>query len=138
MTECRALLIRDTNITEQFWTMSRIYYSTGGPRYMRSFYLRIWVYAIKKGLFSGTYPLIYSDHMSFYIRIHYMRAYFWSPYLSNITRSTCTTIQLLFSESYPGDLQIKINPQIYKIKSNSFFVFSAILRNIFGTSVYAS
>ncbi len=25
----------------------------------------------------------------FYMRIHYMRAYFWSPYLSHITRSTC-------------------------------------------------
>jgi len=23
------------------------------------------------------------------MRIHYMRAYFWSPYLSHITRSTC-------------------------------------------------
>ncbi len=41
------------------------------------------------GLFSGTYPLIYSHPWSFYMRIHYMRAYFWSPYLSNITRSNC-------------------------------------------------
>ncbi len=41
------------------------------------------------GLFSGTYPLIYSHPWSFYMRIHYMRAYFWSPYLSHITRSNC-------------------------------------------------
>jgi len=41
-------------------------------------------------LFSGTYPLIYSHPWSFYMQIHYMRAYFWSPYLSHITRSTCT------------------------------------------------
>jgi len=45
---------------------------------------------MKNGLFSGTYPLIYSDLWSFYMRIHYVRAYFWSPYLSHITRSTCT------------------------------------------------
>ncbi len=53
--------------------------NTGGPRYMRSFYLQIRVYAIKKWPFSGTYPLIYSDCWSFYMQIHYMRAYFWSP-----------------------------------------------------------
>ncbi len=41
-------------------------------------------------LFSGTYPLIYSHPWSFYMRIRYMRAYFLSPYLSHITRSTCT------------------------------------------------
>jgi len=40
-------------------------------------------------LFSGTYPLIYCNPWSFYMRIHYMRAYFWSPYLSHITRFTC-------------------------------------------------
>jgi hypothetical protein len=42
------------------------------------------------GLFPGTYPLIYSHPWSFYMQIHYMRAYFWSPYLSHITRSNCT------------------------------------------------
>jgi hypothetical protein len=42
--------------------------------------------------FSGTYPLIYSNRRSFYMWIHYMQAYFWSPYLSNITRSTCILI----------------------------------------------
>jgi len=47
---------------------------------------------LKNGLFSGTYPLIYSDRWSFYMQIHYMRAYFWSPYLSHITRSTCMWI----------------------------------------------
>jgi len=55
---------------------------------MRSFYLQIRIYAIEKWPFSGAYPLIYSDCRSFYMRIHYMRAYFWSPYLSHITRST--------------------------------------------------
>ncbi len=53
--------------------------NTGGPRYMRSFYLRIRVYAIEKWPFSGTYPLIYCDCWSFYMRIHYMRAYFGVP-----------------------------------------------------------
>jgi len=43
---------------------------------------------LKNGLFSGTYPLIYSDRWSFYMQINYMQAYFWSPYLSHITRST--------------------------------------------------
>ncbi len=42
---------------------------------------------LKNGLSSGTYPLIYNDPWSFYMRIYYMRAYFWSPYLSHITRS---------------------------------------------------
>jgi len=45
---------------------------------------------LKNGPFSGTYSLAYSHHWSFDMRIHYMRAYFWSPYLSHITRSTCT------------------------------------------------
>jgi len=44
----------------------------------------------RNGLFSGTYPLINSHPWSFYIRIHYMRVYFWSPYLSHITRAACT------------------------------------------------
>jgi len=56
---------------------------------MQSFYLRISLYAIEKWPFSGIYPLIYSDCRSFYMQIHYMLAYFWSPYLSHITRSTC-------------------------------------------------
>jgi len=57
---------------------------------MRSCYLRICVYSIEKWPFSGTYPLIYSDRRSFYMQIHYMWAYFWSPYLSHKMRSTCT------------------------------------------------
>jgi len=44
----------------------------------------------RNDLFSGTYPLIYSNPWSFYMGICYMRVYFWSPYLSHITRSTCT------------------------------------------------
>jgi len=55
------------------WLRKSKLVSTGGPHYMRSFYLRIHVYAIDKWLFSGTYPLIYSDCRSFYMRIHYMR-----------------------------------------------------------------
>jgi hypothetical protein len=65
--------------------------STGGPRYMRPFYLRFRVCAIEKWPFSWnrTYPQIYSYSWSFYMPICYMRAYFWSPYLSKITRSAC-------------------------------------------------
>jgi len=71
----------------------------------------------RNGLFSGTYPLLYSDRWSFYMRIHYIRAYFWSPYLSNITRSTCTwklcltivrfcfCIQILFDVRKPKQTQ---------------------------------
>jgi len=50
---------------------------TVGPRYVRSFYLRICVYAIEKWPFSGTYLLIYCDRWSFYIQIHYTHI-FWS------------------------------------------------------------
>ncbi len=64
--------------------------STGCPRYMRSFYLQFRIYVIHKwSLFWNLYPLIYSNPWSFYMGIYYMRAYFWSPYLSNVTRSTC-------------------------------------------------
>jgi len=45
---------------------------------------------LKNGLFSGTYLLIYSDCWSFYMQNHYIWAYFWSPFLLHITRSTCT------------------------------------------------
>ncbi len=62
---------------------------------MRSFYLQFHVNAIWKWPFSRTYPLIYSHPWSFYIQIRDMRAYFWSPYLSNITRSNCITIIVL-------------------------------------------
>jgi len=41
------------------------YSSTGGPRYMRSFYLRFLVYEIEKWPFSGTYRLIYGNPWSF-------------------------------------------------------------------------
>jgi len=47
---------------------------------------------LKNGLLSGTNPLIYGNPWSFLMWIHYMPAYFWSPYLSNITRSTCTDL----------------------------------------------
>jgi len=49
----------------------------------------------RNGLFSGTYPLIFSH--PFYMRIRYMRPHFWSPYLSHITRSTCTIINIITS-----------------------------------------
>jgi len=64
-------------------------------------YMRFRVYAIsricdfaymqlKNDLFSATYLLLYGNPWSFYmqIQIHYIPAYFWSPYLSHITRST--------------------------------------------------
>jgi hypothetical protein len=66
------------------------YVCTGGPRHMCSFYPRFCVYAIQKWPFSGTYPLINSHPWSFYMWICYIRVYFWSPYLSHITRSTCS------------------------------------------------
>jgi hypothetical protein len=53
---------------------------------------------LKNGLFPRTYPPIYGIPRSFYMQIHYMRAYFWSPYLSHITRSACTCIQ--FPQNY--------------------------------------
>jgi hypothetical protein len=43
----------------------------------------------RNDLFSVTYPLIISHPWSFYMQIHYMRVYFWSPYPSHITRSNC-------------------------------------------------
>jgi len=43
----------------------------------------------RNDLFSGTYPLSISHPWSFYMRNHYMRVYFWSSYLSHITRSNC-------------------------------------------------
>jgi len=46
----------------------------------------------KNDLFSGTYPLIISHSWSFYMQFHYMRVYFWSPYLSHITRSNCSLV----------------------------------------------
>jgi len=58
---------------------------------MRSFYLQFQVYSIEKWPSSGTYPLIYGNPRSFNMQIHHMRAYFLSPYLSHITRSTCTS-----------------------------------------------
>jgi len=68
---------------------------------MLSFYLRFCVYAIQKWLFCGTYPLINSQPRYFYMWIHYMRVYFWSPYLSHITRSTCTEFTRVPAEVCP-------------------------------------
>jgi len=51
---------------------------------------------LKNGLFSGTYPLIHGNPWSFYMRIYYIGAYFWSPYLLNITSSTCTYLRPVF------------------------------------------
>ncbi len=66
--------------------------STGGPRYISLFICNFAYMRLKNDLFSGSHPLIYGNPRSFYMQIHYMLAYFWSPYLSNITRSTCTYI----------------------------------------------
>ncbi len=49
----------------------------------------VFLSAIEKWPFPGTYFLIYGNPRSFYVRIHYIRAYFLTPYLSHITRSTC-------------------------------------------------
>ncbi len=41
---------------------------------------------LRNGHFPVTYLQIYSNPWSFYMQIHYMRAYFLSPYLSHIVR----------------------------------------------------
>jgi len=71
--------------------------NTARPRYMRSFYQQFCIYKNEKLAFSGTYPLIYGDLRSFYMQIHYMRAYFWSPYLWHITRCTRIVVLEIFS-----------------------------------------
>ncbi len=40
-------------------------------------------------IFYRTYPLIYSHHWTFYMRIRIMRVIFYGPYLSHIMRSAC-------------------------------------------------
>ncbi len=89
---------------------------------MWSFYLqfRLWP-------FSGTYPLIYSNPWSFYMLIHYMQAYSWSPYLSHITRSTCicfyyiyfTLIMILFAAKLCLELQQKTMAWTVRTKMTS-------------------
>jgi len=77
---------------------------------------------LKNGLFSGTYPLIYGNLWSFYMRIHYMRAYFWSPYLSHITRSTCT-VKPLYSEQ-PWDLKLMAVVDTWSLFRGSFVLLN--------------
>ena len=79
---------------------------------MWPFYLRS-----RNGRFSGTCPLINSHPWSFYIRICYMLAYFWNPYLSNITRSTC--IHPCSFESVPRQM----NEMCYESNWNDIFSF---------------
>ena len=58
---------------------------------------------LRIGHFSRTYPLIYSHPWSFYMQIRYMRAYFFGPHVSHITRETCTTFfdkMLLLTEPF--------------------------------------
>ncbi len=55
-------------------------------RYMQSLYLRFCISAIEKWPFFWN---LCCNSMSFYMPICCMRAYFWGPYLSHITRSTC-------------------------------------------------
>ncbi len=93
---------------------------TGGPCYMQSFYLQFHIYTIQKWPFSGTYPLIFSHPWSFYMWICNMRAYFWSPYLLYITRSTCT---LLILSEKPLKLYGAIFVELFKQKiENKIFV----------------
>jgi len=58
----------------------------------------------RNGLFSGTYLLINSHPWSFY-----MRVYFWSPYLSHITRATCNQL-LVFQKCGPKSCEPKNLP----------------------------
>ena len=76
--------------------------NTGGPRYMQSFYLRFHVYATQNWPFFWNPPLIYTHPWSFYMLFRYMLAYFFSPYLSHITRDTCIHNQSVVSDRDPG------------------------------------
>ena len=62
--------------------------STCGPRYMRYFTSKFVYMRLKNLPFSVTYRLIYSNPWSFYMRIRYVGSYYWSTYLSLITRET--------------------------------------------------
>ena len=64
--------------------------NTGGPCYMRTFYLRFHVYAIEIVAFlrniSSYLPMLL---VSLYVNLLYAN-HFLGPYLSHITRSACT------------------------------------------------
>ncbi len=67
---------------------------------MHTVYLWFCIYMrLKSWHYWGMYPLIYQCYWSRYMRIHYMQSIFLGPYLSNITRSTCTHISAVVSPS---------------------------------------
>ncbi len=70
---------------------------------------------LRNGPFPGTYPQIYSYPWSFYMQICYMQAYFWSPYLSHITRSTCTFKKLCRKRMYKWHVAIQPNSKSGKL-----------------------
>jgi len=82
----------------------------------------------RNDLFSITYPLIISHPWSFYIRIHYIQVYFWSPYPSHITRSNCT-VKLGY---YVITITVIMKLMIHGFKEQKlvhFFISNIILTN---------
>ncbi len=77
----------------------------------------------RNGLFSGTYPLIYSHPWSFYMQICYIiPVYVLSPYLSNIMRFTWTLFRLEC---------LKNGPRTYNFKFQKYiFLFLPIFQHI--------
>ncbi len=77
---------------------------------MRSFYLRIRVYAI---IIYRTFPLIYCHPWSFYMQIRYMRVIFYGHYLLHITRSACTALLNIFSYIWMNSIRLKVYTLTY-------------------------
>jgi len=81
----------------------------------------------RNDLFSGTYPLIYCHPWSFYMWIHYIRAYFWGPYLSHITRSTCILKYTYLTKGFnygPRQAQRHIKMHVYKCHTNTLCYYN--------------
>ncbi len=83
---------------------------TGSPRYMRTFYLRFHVYAIEIMAFlrniSSYLPMLL---VSLYANLLYAN-HFFSPYLSHITRSTCTLNKNFFNLKPLGTKKSNLPP----------------------------
>jgi hypothetical protein len=125
-------------ITSNFKDESLFTSSTGGPRYMWPFYLRFCVCAIEKWPFSWNLSSNLRLSLVFYMQINYMPAYFLSPYLSHIMRSTCIVFWNFFSrEKVTGgddffDKYTLRNPRDHWPDSGlrcCFVTFNAVHRN---------
>jgi len=76
--------VKGSFICQMLWQINNI--QAALIIYVRSFYLQFCIYGSEKWPFSGTYPLIYNNPWCFYMQFCYMRPYFWSTYLSHITK----------------------------------------------------